>query len=134
MTADRTSLTLGPYDEPQHSGAVVAVNCGDYDRQEIWVRSGANIGAWYCLGGEFGFPKVWLDRRSYSEKMLDRGPAPRPGPNEVPQHPHWEDVLARGPVTLLVPGDQDSYLTGWANGRRRLAEQVETLAGDDPDD
>ncbi len=126
-----TDLTLGPDDEPQHSGAVVAVNYGDYDRQEIWVCSGANIGAWYCLGGEFGFPKVWLDRRGSSEKMLDRGPAPRPGPNEIRQHPRWEDVLARGPVTLLTAGDQESYRAGWRNGRRRMVEQMETVADDD---
>lgn len=51
-----------------------------------------------------------------------------------PVHPHWEDVLARGPVTLLTPGTEDSYRAGWDNGRRRLAEQVETLAGHGPDD
>lgn len=124
---------LGSHDEPQYSGAVVAVNYGDYDRVEIWVRSGANIGAWYCLGGEFGRPKVWVDPRP-SMLTWDLRVPPRPGPGEIPQHPHWEDVLARGPVTLLVPGDQDSYRAGWDNGRRRLAEQVETLSGDGPDD
>lgn len=98
----------GDSDEPQESGAVVAVNYGDYARQEIWVRSGANIGAWYLLGGEFG-------------RVINEG-IPRP-----PQHPHWEHVLARGPVTLLTRGDAESYRRGWKNGRRRLLEQMEGL-------
>jgi hypothetical protein len=41
------------------------------------------------------------------------------------------DVLARGPVTLLVPGDADAYRAGWSNGRRRMVEQMETVADDD---
>lgn len=125
---------LGPHDEPQHSGAVVAVNYGDYRTQELWQRSGSSIGNWWCLGGEWGRPKAWIDTRNSLEQLAHRGPEPRPGPDEIRQFPHWEDVLARGPVTLLVPGDRDSYRAGWRNGRRRLAEQVETLAGDGPDD
>lgn len=100
---------LGPYDEPQHSGAIVAVNYDDYRYVECWIRSGANIGNWYYLGNEYG----------------------RPYRDEIPVHPHWEDVLARGPVTLLVPGDQDAYQAGWRNGRRRLVEQMETVADDE---
>lgn len=123
--------TLGPDDEPQHSGAVVAVHYGDSYGQEIWVASTANIGCWYPLGGEFGRPKAWVDPRNELEKLSWRGPVPRPGPNEVPLHPHWEDVLARGPVTLLVPGAQQAYADGWANGRRRLLEQIEVLSDDE---
>ena len=118
-------------DEPQQSGAIVAVHYGDYRRQEIWVRSGSNIGNWYPLGGEFGRPKPWVDPRNELEKLADRGPAPRPGPNEVPMHPHWEDVLARGPVTLLVASPAESYKSGWVNGRRRLLEQIETLSDEE---
>jgi len=98
---------LGPDDEPQHSGAVVAVNYGDYRSLELWQRSGANIGNWYCLGSEFGVP---------------RG---------LPLHPHWEDVLARGPVTLLAPGEKQAYASGWVNGRRRLLQQIETLSDEE---
>lgn len=127
-------MTLGWEDEPQDSGAVVAVNYGDYDRIEIWIRSGASDGNWYCLGGEFGRPKVWVDPRTELEKLSHWGPVPRPGPGEVPLHPRWEHVLARGPVTLLVPGDKETYRAGWANGRRHLAQQVETLSDEDPDD
>lgn len=105
---------LGMHNEPQYSGAVVAVNYGEYHDQEIWVRSGANIGAWYLLGGEWG-------------RRIDDG-IPRP-----PQHPHWEDVLRRGPVTLLVPGDQASYREGWKAGRRLLAQQVEYVSDDEPE-
>jgi hypothetical protein len=103
--------TLGPSDEPQYSGAVVAVNYGDYRSQEIFVRSGANQPCWYCLGNEFGVP--------------------RHGSDELPLHPHWEDVLARGPVTLLSAGEQDTYAAGWANGRRRMLEQMEEWGDDD---
>ncbi len=125
---------LGLDDEPQKSGAVVAVHWGDYRRQEIWVRSGANIGNWYCLGGEFGTPRVWVDERTAMDKMLHRGPEPRPGPGEVPQHPHWEDVVARGPVTLLVAGDRAAYVAGWRAGRRDLWQSVESVAEGDPQD
>lgn len=122
------SKALGRLDEPQNSGAVVAVHFGDYREQEIWVRSGSNIGNWYCLGGEFGRPRVWIDERNSLELLTRRGPEPGPGPGEIRQHPHWEDVLARGPVTLLSAGSQEAYEVGWANGRRRMVEQMEELS------
>jgi hypothetical protein len=103
---------LGFSDEPQGSGAVVAVNYGNYRIQEIWVRSGSNIGAWYPLGSEF-WP-VW-DR-----KQMPLG--------VTKQHPSWADVLARGSVVLLTPATQDAYEAGWSAGRRHLARAVETLA------
>lgn len=134
MNADGNGpASLGSYDEPQNSGAIVAVHYGDYRYQECFVRSGANIGNWYPLGGEFGRPRVWIDHRTELEKMLHRPGTPGhgPGPGEVPMHPCWEDVLARGPVTLLVPGDADTYRTGWRNGRRRMVEQMETVVDDD---
>ncbi|MEU8334735.1 hypothetical protein [Micromonospora tulbaghiae] len=127
-----TAKLLGPGDEPQNSGTVVAVHYGDYRRQEIWVRSGANIGNWYCLGGEFGTPKVWIDGRTAMEQLLHRGPEPRPGPGEVPLHPHWEDIVARGPVTLLVPAGRRAYVEGWRAGRRDLWQAMEDIAEDDP--
>lgn len=111
-----TARLLGPADEPQNSGAVVAVHYGNYRRQEVWVSSGANIGNWYPLGGEFW--AVW-DRQ--------RMPA-----GVTKQHPTWEDVLARGPVTLLVPGDAEAYRQGWRNGRRDLWQAMEGIAEDDP--
>ena len=123
---------LGYEDEPQQSGAVVAVNYGDYREQEIWVRSGSNIGNWYCLGGEFGRPRPWDDPRTDMQRLVTwRGPEPKPGPGEIVRHPHWDDILARGPVTLLFPGDEGAYKTGWANGRRRLREQIEEMDDDD---
>jgi hypothetical protein len=36
MTAPKL---LGPHDEPQQSGAVVAVHYGDYRRQEVWMEN-----------------------------------------------------------------------------------------------
>ena len=123
---------LGVYDEPQSSGAVVAVHWGDHRLLEIWVRSGANIGNWYCLGGEFGRPKRWVDPRSEFDKLAWPYAVPRPGPGEVPLHPHWEDVLARGPVTLLMPGSREVYETGWANGRRYLHDQMAEYVDEQP--
>jgi len=108
--AEAPVLALGPSDEPQDSGAVVAVHYGDYRTQEIWVSSGANIGNWYPLGGEFGLPG-W-------------------GGGRVPRHPVWADVLARGPVTLLSAGDQATYAAGWAAGRRRMVQQMNELSGE----
>lgn len=87
---------LGLLDEPQQPGAVVAVNYGDYRRQQIAVRSGANIGNWCFLGGEFGVP--------------------RHGTADLPLHPTWQDVLAQGPVTLLSAGSQEAYESGGRTG------------------
>lgn len=110
------SKLLGSADEPQHPGAVVAVHYGDYRGQEMWVRSGANDGAWYPLGGEFWV--VW-DR----QRMPD---------GVTKQHPSWADVLARGPVTLLVPAGAEAYREGWRNGRLDLWQRMEDTAYDDP--
>lgn len=122
---------LGQHDEPKHPGAVVAVHYGDYRRQEIWVASGTNIGNWYPLGGEFGRPKVVGDTRTDVEKLTGRPPWVQP-PGTIPPHPHWEDVLARGPVTLLSAGGAETYRRGWRAGRRNLWEAMETLAEEDP--
>lgn len=104
-------------DEPQSSGAVVAVHYGDYRRQEIWVSSGASVGSWYPLGGEFW--AVWDRQRMPAGVTKD--------------HPVWADVLARGPVTLLTPGDDDTYRAGWRNGRRRMWEDLEDAVYDEPE-
>lgn len=127
-----TARLLGPADEPQESGAVVAVHWGDYRRQEIWVRSGANIGNWYCLGGEFSRgPMVVEDDRSYTEKTFGTSRWVQPE-GTIPQHPDWYDVLKRGPVTLLVPGDDATYVRGWRAGRRDLWQAMEEVADEDP--
>ncbi len=127
-----TARLLGPRDEPQQSGAVVAVHFGDYRLQEIWVRSGSDIGTWLPLGGQWGRPKVWIDDRTSMAKLMHHGPEPRPGPGEVPQYPHWEDVLARGPVSLLVAADAEPYNAGWRAGRRDLWHAMEEVAEEDP--
>ncbi len=130
-----TNRLLGPNDEPQNSGAVVALNYGDYRSQEIWVSSGANIGNWYPLGGEFGRPKVVEDPRTEAQKLSDsicRRPEWQQPPGTIPLHPDWSDVLARGPVTLLVAGDDEAYTRGWRAGRRALWESMESEIYDDP--
>jgi len=111
-----SAKVLGPHDEPQEPGTVVAVHFGDYRRQEIWVSSGANIGAWYPLGGEFW--AVW------DKKRMPAG--------VTNAHPTWEDVLARGPVTLLTPGDEATYRRGWRAGRRDLWQRIEDFTYEDP--
>jgi len=130
-----TARPLGHAGEPQDSGAVVAVHWGDYRRQECWVRSGPNVGNWYPLGSEFGQPRVWDDPRNSLEKLADPKPPPRPA-GTIPQHPDWSDVLARGPVTLLVPADDSAYRAGWSAGRhsmaQALASEAESLAYDGP--
>jgi hypothetical protein len=128
---------LGYDDEPQGSGAVVAVHYGDYRRQEIWVASGANVGNWYCLGGEFGVPKTVDDPRSDMDKLTEnmlgrKGLSWTQPPGTLPLHPTWSDVLARGPVTLLFPGADDTYAAGWRAGRRELWNSMENELDDDP--
>jgi hypothetical protein len=120
---------LGPADEPQRSGAVVAVRWGDYRRQQIFVSSGANIGTWYCLGGEFGRVEVVSDPRTPLDRLRLRWTQP---PGTIPPHPTWSDVLALGPVTLLVPSDADAYRAGWLAGRRDLWQGMEDSVRDDP--
>lgn len=120
---------LSVSDEPDQPGAVAAVWFGDYRRQEIWVSSGANMGNWYCLGGEFGRPRTWVDRRSALDQMTRNGPyrpgEDGPGPGEIPQHPNWNHVLDRGPVTLLTT-DHQAYALGWANGVRAVRHRIDT--------
>jgi len=96
----------GWQDEPQEVGTIVVVNLeAGYNHMEVWVRSGANIGNWYYLGNEAG--------RAY------RG--------EVPVHPTWPDVLKRGEVTVLSPGDPTTYRNGWRNGRYALWREMEGM-------
>lgn len=134
MTAPDTRQSTAPKvftladPEPEYgNGAVFAVHYGDYHhRQEIWVASGANIGNLYPLGGEFGRPKVVEDPLNDFERANSREPWRQP-PGTIPLHPVWSDVVARGPVVMLVPGQADTYDAGWKDGRQRLLEQVEEL-------
>jgi hypothetical protein len=119
---------LGPDDEPQHGGALVLVWAGDYRMQEVWVASGANIGNWYCLGNEFSRPTVWEPPK---REFWDRSPEPPRPAGTIPQHPTWDDVLTRGPVSLLSHDNVTAYRAGWSNGRRRLSQEIESLAEDD---
>lgn len=97
-------------------GAVVAVHYGDYRRQEIWVASGENIGNWYPLGNEF-----W--------PVFGRQRMP---PGITKRHPTAEDVIARGPVTLLVAAQDETYTAGWVAGRRDLLDDIMSLADNEP--
>jgi hypothetical protein len=97
-------------------GTLAVVNQGDYRYQEVWVASGSNIGNWYPLGGEH-----WV--------MWRRGHIPA---GVTKQYPTWDDVTARGPVTLMVPSSAAAYRQGWADGRARLLEQIEDLRDAEP--
>lgn len=92
-------------------GTLAVVNQGDYRTQEVWVASGSNIGAWYPLGGEHWV--VWDRKRMPAGVTKD--------------HPRWEDITDRGPVTLMVATSAAAYGQGWADGRARLLEQIENL-------
>lgn len=98
------TTTLGPADEPQEPGAIVAVYYADVWNLEIWVRKRENDGTWYLLGSEDG-------------RILDDA-YPR-----YPELPRWEHVLARGPVTALTAARQEDYANGWVNGRRHMVTQ-----------
>lgn len=121
---------LGPGDEPQGAGVPVAVWFGDYRYQEVWVSSSAGGGTWCCLGGEFGRPRTWIDQRSAAAKMVHTGPEPGPGRGQIREHPRWEDIVRRGPVTLLTGAPTELYRQGWINGRKALADQIAELAED----
>jgi hypothetical protein len=123
FTAGDPEPNVGP-------GTVAAVHYGDYRRQELWIRSGANIGAWYPLGGEFGAPKVAEDPRPDETFSRDRWQRP---PGTVPLHPSWYDMVERGPVTILVAAPADAYTAGWRTGRARLLEQIDQLRDDEYD-
>lgn len=127
-----TVKLLGPGDEPKASGTVVAVHYGDYRRQEIWLKAGVMEGTWYALGGEGFKPQVVDDPRSYVDRVISRNSRWVRPPGTIPQWPKWADVLARGPVTLLVAGDTESYEKGWKHGRRDLWQAAEELIDDGP--
>ncbi len=103
---------LGPADEPMGPGTLVAVWFGDPDRMEIWCSGRVNRGNWYPLTQPLSLTTV--------EKI-------RP-------HPEWSDVLARGPVVLLVPAPAVAYDYGWQLGRRELLNRLQDLVDSEPDE
>ncbi len=86
-------------------GSVVAIDWGSH-RQEIWVSNRSNIGNWYC-------PDISWD---YSKR-----------------HPTWIDVKWRAEgrtLTLLVPGDEDAYKTGFKAGAVATGRAVQNVIED----
>ena len=76
--------------EEPPTGSVVAIDWGE-SRQEVWVSNRANIGNWYST-----------DVRMQGD-----------------YHPTWDDVRHRAEgrtLTLLVPGDRDTYAEGFDAG------------------
>jgi hypothetical protein len=127
---------IGREDEPQASGAVAATDYGDYRKQVIWVRSGADPGNWYPLGNEFGRPKVWDDNVPSHIWAASGKTLPQRPPGTVTLHPTWDDVLAWGPVTVLVPGGGGDYALGWRSGvraaRHKIVSELEWLEIGEP--
>lgn len=119
---------IGDIEPELPSSALAVVHYGNYRDQEVWVRSGANIGNWYPLWGEFGpRARVAEDTRTYMEQMASREVWRRP-PGTIPLHPTWDDVLARGPVVIVVPGQEGVWDAGWKTGQRRLIERIQEIA------
>lgn len=121
---------LGRDDEPRRNGPMVLAWPGDYRVQLVWVASGENIGTWHCLGNEFGRPQPW-DPPAVSYQAIYRREVPARPAGTIPAHPTWSDVLASGPVSLLDIGERAAYADGWRNGRRRLLDEIASIADDD---
>ncbi len=82
------------------TGSVVAIDWGG-SYQEVWVSNRSNIGNWYTTDARFAGD--W--------------------------HPTWHDVKRRAQgqgstLTLLVPGDRDTYAAGFDAGVSRLGDAV----------
>jgi hypothetical protein len=99
------------------SGSVVAVEYGDHVCQEIWVADAANVGNWYPANDD----DQWLRLKDRYGQRFDI----------KLNHPTWDDVLARGRVTLLVAAQDEVYAAGWQAGRADLLHKIEELA-DEP--
>lgn len=113
-------------------GTVAVVNYGDYASQEVWMKSGVMDGSWICLGGDGGQrPPIRDDPRTYAQKLVDPRPYIPPA-GALPSWPKWTDMLRRGPVVILAPGQHALYEAGWRNGRRDLLSEIESLAEDGP--
>lgn len=129
MTGGKVFTARDPWPD-LNPGAVLALNYGDYRNQYLFVVSGADYGVLVQLGNGYGHRiQVADDDRTTMQQMS--GEPWRQPPGTLPRHPHWEDVVALGPLTLLIPGDQDMYRQGWTDGRKRLVEQFESLADEE---
>ena len=114
MPTTLTAAKVLTKDDPEpdaRPGTLAVVNYGEYREQEVWVASGSNIGAWYPLGGEHWV--VWDRKRMPAGVTKD--------------NPVWHDVVARGPVVLVVPAAEDAYRQGWDDGRRDLYDRIEGM-------
>lgn len=85
-------------DEEPPTGSVVAIDWGE-SHQEVWVSNKSNIGNWYTTDAR-------IDER---------------------WHPTWYDVKRRAEgrtLTLLVPGDPDTYAAGFDAGVARVSTAI----------
>lgn len=133
MPSSAKVFTKGDPEPDVPSGSIAVLNYGDYRSQVVFVSSGANVGNWYPLGGEFGNLR---QRTPEQEAERERagwaiGRRELPYGDILPLHPTWDDLTARGPVTLLVPADEAAYAAGWKDGRQRLLWQIESLCDDE---
>lgn len=92
-------------DQEPPTGSVVAIDWGT-PYQEVWVSNKSNIGNWYT-------PDI---------------------PMRGDWHPTWYDVRSRAAgrtqcrtLTLLVPGDRDTYAAGFDAGVSRVSQAVASV-------
>lgn len=72
-------------------------------------------------------PRTELEKMGWDSRWVQ--PA-----GTIPLHPRWEDIIARGPVVIVVPGQEGVWDAGWKTGQRRLIERIQEIADfDDPD-
>lgn len=94
----------GAMEQEPPTGSVVAIDWGE-PRQEIWVSNRANVGSWYC-------PDI---------------------PMRGTDHPGWYDVRHRAEgrtLTLLTPGDRDTYAAGYDAGVATVQAAIDQIAGE----
>lgn len=100
--------------DPLESGSVVRIESHLSKYPEVWVLSHINGGRWY--------PDTDSWMTSHARGPLEDGGA------------HWEDLLARGRVTLLVAVDRESYEAGWRAACTAIRDQAEELTWDTPEE
>jgi len=99
--------------EPTQAGTVVRIDTGGRLSKypEVWVADYINGGRWYP------------DSSSWAQHV--RGPLDDGGA-------HWDDLLRRGPVVLLVASSREACEHGWRAACAALSQQADDLVYDCP--
>lgn len=97
--------------EPTALGSVVRVTTDRSKYPEIWISSHINQGRWYP------------DTDSWFNGSAR---------HDLPDGALWEDLTARGKVTLLTDGKKETYNAGWVAGAEACAHAAQDIAGQTP--